>query len=244
MCFGLREILPIIIDLVRHFESISSILKINCDKLREILKNIGAIPPSKEPKTFISHKIFSKILPPIFPISSVWFHATRVINPESFNNEGINTTSTMRPRLLKILKKLSHGMEHSGDYPNGASSSIKRFIKDEGPSAFLFRSVAIEAPGFNNTYHKRPEIIEDIAGCLLGENYNELVNKYVAKSKPCIVSFRAKAEEYAFESALWYAYLIMSGCEDFEAAETANTCFDGKGVGVPPTDIIKIEILE
>jgi hypothetical protein len=226
------------------FESISTILEINSDKLRGILQDIRTIPKTEEPKAFINQKVFSKIPPPTYPIPSIWFHATRVINPNSFIMEGIHPTSVMYPKIYSVLKQLSQEIKSFGDYPNSSSASAKKSINDEGPFAFLFRSVAVNARGINHAYYESPEIVEDIAGSLLGANYKELVSKYMAVSQPYVVTFRAGAEDYVLESAIWYAYLIVNGCDDFEAAGIANTCFDGKGVRIPPTDIINVQILK
>ena len=226
------------------FKSISTVLDINSDELKGILQDIGTIPRDEEPKAFVNQKVFSKIFPPTYPISSIWFHATRVINPSRFITEGIHPRSVMYPKIYSLLNQLSQGMKSFGNYPNSSSVIAKEYINDDGPFAFLFRSVAINAPGFNHAYHKSPEIIEDIAGLLLGANYWELVNKYKAMSQPCVVTFRARAENYVLESAMWYAHLIVSGCDDFEAAESANTCFDGNGMTIPSTDIVNVQILD
>lgn len=226
------------------FESVSAILGIDSDGLREILQSVGAIPRENEPKAFVSQKVFSKISPPACSMSSIWFHTTRVINPDSFTTEGIHPKSVMYLKIYSLLKQLSQGMKSFGDYPNSLSANAKESINDEGPFAFLFRSVAVNAPGFNHAYHKSPEIVEDIAGLLLGANYKELVEKYKVISQPCLVTFHAKAENYVLESAIWYTYLIAIGHNVLEAAESANTCFDGKGISVPPKDVINVQLLE
>ncbi|WP_206360714.1 hypothetical protein, partial [Vibrio sp. F13] len=65
----------------------------------------------------------------------------------------------------------------------------KGFVNDEGPFAFLIRCVAIEAPGSNHSYTHTPEMVEDIAGSLLGENYEQLVQRFRDITNPFIVSF-------------------------------------------------------
>jgi hypothetical protein len=225
-------------------QSTAAILKIDSDKLGEILQNIGSIPRIEEPKAYIIEKVYSIISRPMIPVPSIWFHATRVINQDSFLDEGIQPKAKMYPKLRDLLEKLSLGMKSFGCYPNSSSADAKEFINDEGPFAFLFRSVAVNAPGCTHAYYESPELVEDIAGSLLGANYAELVKKYTAVTRPCIITFRAKAEDWAFNSALWHAYLINYGYNDLDAADIANTCFDGKGMRIPPADIINVEILD
>ena len=221
------------------FATVSTILGITREEMERILRSVGAIPPREEPAAFVVHKIFSQISPPTYPITSKWFHATRVLDPNRFLLEGIYPKRDIYPEILRTLTQLSQGMKSYGDYPNRLSAEGKAFHNEEGPFAFLFLSEAIDSH-----FVKSPELVEDLAGLMLGENYHELVERFRSVTRPCIVVFRAKAEEQAFESALYYAYLVSTGEDEKEAAREANTCFDGGGKRIPPTDVIEVQLLE
>src|SRR5690606_38992371 len=111
------------------------------------------------------------------------------------------------PQLMMLLRELSQGLVREGDYPNGGSVAAKGWINDEGPFAFLLRTEAVEAPGATHDFTDAPESVEDIAGGLLGGNYLRLVERFRARTVPCIVTFRAPGAAYYVARALWYVYL-------------------------------------
>ena len=80
-------------------------------------------------------------------------------------------------------------MKNFGSNPFSISLFGKQGNHDEGPFAFLIRDIAIHAPSPNHDYLDAPEMVEDIAGTLLGENYSQLVNRFKETSTPCLVSF-------------------------------------------------------
>lgn len=119
----------------------------------------------------------------------------------------------------------------------------KKMINDEGPFAFLIRTVAVRAPGATHDYTAAPEMVEDLSGELLGGNFGLLVERFQRCSKPCIVSFRGAGRRHHVARALWYVHLVELGEQEDEAADAANTCYDGAGVAVPAGDIVDVEWL-
>lgn len=227
------------------FKSISNLLATDIDNLFEIFRNIGQIPLAETPEHYIPGKVFSRLTPLEFPIKSYWFHATRVINPDRFWKEGIHTKSKIYDELFRLLSDLvkTHELKLEGIYPNNISVFAKAEMNDEGPYAFLFRSLAIEAPPGTHSYINVPEIVEDIAGLLLGANYFKLVTIFEDLSIPCVVTFEAIADDWAINHAIYYAYLIYSGCNELDAADAACWCFSGEGLSIPPSDIVNVEVL-
>ena len=153
----------------------------------------------------------------------LWFHGTRVEDESSFYNHGILTKSKARETLYSRLISLSSGLEKKGKNPFNESIAGKCFVNDEGPFAFLIRCVAIEAPGSNHSYTQAPEMVEDIAGSLLGENYEQLVQRFQKVTTPFIVSFKAKPKGGEVSRALFFLKLIEDGDSELEAGSSANT---------------------
>ena len=177
-------------------------------------------------------------------ISVIWFHGTRTEDESLFHKLGILTKSKARKFIEPRLKELSDGMKSFGSNPFSMSLSGKQGDHDEGPFAFLFRDIAIHAPSPNHNYLDAPEMVEDIAGVLLGQNYEELVVRFKERSVPCLVSFISESKEYELPQALLYLKLIEDGETDFEAASSANTFFDSENVIVSPDRIISVEIIK
>lgn len=212
---------------------------------------IGALktlPPyqdtSQSPSTHIYQQIFLKIGSPIDDFKTIWFHGTRVDSPASFHLDGILPKSVMKPKLKATLASLVDGLAHSGRNPFSLSLAGKQTKADEGPFAVLFKDVAIHAPEANHSYIEAPEMVEDIAGSLLGENYHLLVERYKKITKPYIVSFVEQSSGYELPCVLWYIHLIENGETFIDAASIANTCFNAGGKLMAPQQIHKIEPVE
>ena len=171
-----------------------------------------------------------------------WFHASRVVDPQSFVAEGILPRSVMWPRIREHLQSLAVDIGATGSYPNALSAGMKRGRMHEGPYAFLFRGVAVHAPDTTHNYHQAPEGVEDVAGKLVGANYQQLVERYQNVTVPCLVRFRTPTLDYAVEHAFRFV-CVAERCDELDAASAANTCYDGDGRAVAPDDIIGVEIL-
>jgi hypothetical protein len=226
-------------------KSILDIFSTTDDKLASFLQSINPFESIYKPAEEALYDEACNILGhPKDNISVVWFHGTRTEDASLFNKFGILTKSEARKFIEPRLKELSEGMESLGSNPFSMSISGKQGNHDEGPFAFLIRDIAIHAPSPNHNYLDSPEMVEDIAGTLLGENYSQLVSSFKDKSAPCLVSFTSESKGYEVPQALLYLKLIEDGEAYFEAASSANTFFDSGNVIVSPDRIKSVEIIE
>lgn len=223
-------------------KSILDIFSANEDKLTSFLQSINPFESSHKPAEEVLYDKACDIFGnPKGNISVIWFHGTRTEDASLFNKLGILTKSEARKLIEPRLKELSEDMESVGSNPFSTSISGKQGIHDEGPFAFLFRDIAIHAPSPNHNYLESPEMVEDIAGTLLGENYSQLVNRFREISSPCLVSFTSESKGYEVPQALLYLKLVEDGETHFEAASSANIFFDSENVTVSPDRIKFVE---
>ncbi|MDP2636011.1 MULTISPECIES: hypothetical protein [unclassified Pseudoalteromonas] len=226
-------------------KSVLDIFSTTEDKLASALQSINPYESSYKCAEDVLYDAACDILGhPKDNISVVWFHGTRTEDESLFNKLGILTKSEARKFIEPRLKELSEGMKNFGSNPFSISISGKQGDHDEGPFAFLIRDIAIHAPSPNHNYLDSPEIVEDIAGTLLGENYSQLVNSFKGISVPCLVSFTSESKGYEVPKALLYLKLVEDGETHFEAASSANTFFDSENIIVSPDRIKSVEIIE
>lgn len=177
-------------------------------------------------------------------LSVLWFHASRVEHHGLFREHGILTKSRARKFIVPRLLELKKGLQKTGDNPFSISLVGKLGEHDEGPFAFLIRDVAIKAPAPCHNYLEAPEMVEDLAGMLLGKNYKELVDRFKEVSKPCLVSFLSKAKGYELPHALLYVKLVEDGEDHLDAASAGNTFFNSEGVVITPERIQNVEFIQ
>lgn len=226
-------------------KSLLDIFSTTEEKLAAVLQSINPFESSYKPAKEVLYDETCDILgQPKDNISVVWFHGTRTEDDSLFHKFGILTKSEARKFIEPRLIELSEGMESFGSNPFSLSLSGKQGDHDEGPFAFLIRDIAIHAPSPNHNYLDAPEMVEDIAGTLLGENYLQLVNRFKETSAPCLVSFTSESKGYELSHALLYLKLVEEGETHFEAASSANTFFDSESVVVSPDRIQSVEIIE
>ncbi|USF86382.1 hypothetical protein [Candidatus Endoriftia persephonae] len=178
---------------------------------------------------------------PSSTLKVAWFHGTRVEDHNSFYKHGILPKTAAIKFIEPRLKELAVDLEHSGNNPFSTSLMGKQGEHDEGPFAFLIKDVAIHAPGAHHSYVNAPEMVEDIAGTLLGENFAQLVASYQKITTSYVVTFIADSKGYEIPYALWYLKLIEDGESEIEAANAANTCFCGDGSIISPEQIQNVE---
>ena len=222
-------------------ESVAIIFSADEDIFSSFLEGTGDIPDSEEPCAFLLAMAHEELGVPDDEFHVTWFHGTRVADPSSFYEEGILTKSRAQVKIESILAPLAEGLERKGENPFSLSLSGKQGVMGEGPFAMLFKDVVIHAPGAHHNYVDIPEIVEDIAGCLLGKNYSSLVDRYKEITSSYVVSFLAPTRGYELERVLWYSHLMENGVEDLDSASAANTCFVGAGNSINPDSILNIE---
>jgi hypothetical protein len=220
--------------------SVADVLGMSVADLLQRLRRIE-VPLSEEPREYISAKLLGVGIDGLpSPSRAHWFHASRVLDVESFRREGLLPKSAMRDRILTLLRELQNGIADEGDYPNGGSVMAKGFINDEGPFGFLLRSQAASA---ETHFFRAPESVEDIAGSLVGGNFLQLVDRFQQRTTPCLVEFTGPCSSYYVAHALWYVHLVEHGLDESDAADCAGTCFDGEGNLVAAANVVAVECL-
>jgi len=212
----------------------------------ELLSLLDVIRPcggNRPIENVIYEQVRGRFGPPGYPLKVTWFHGTRVEDHRLFLQHGILPKSKAIEFIKPRLKELANGLVAEGDNPFSLSTMAKQGEHDEGPFAFLIRDVAIHEPGAHHNYLQSPEIVEDLAGALLGRKYEVLVKRFQAITKPCLVTFRAESQGHEISHALWYLKQISDGHPPIEAADGANTCFCGNGRAILPDQIRSIEQL-
>ena len=224
--------------------SVSQIFNTDETTLIKALKTIKPYQDTTQsPRAHIYQQIQFKLGAPIDEFNIIWFHGTRVDNPTSFYQDGILPKSAVKPKLEATLISLADNLTHLGSNPFSLSLVGKQTEADEGPFAVLFKDVAIYAPGANHSYIEVPEMVEDIAGSLLGESYSLLVERYQKITQPYIVSFVEQSAGYELPYVLWYLHLVEDGETLVDSASIANTCFNAGGKPIEPKQIHEIELV-
>lgn len=169
-----------------------------------------------------------------------WFHGARLHQSHTLMTDGLLPAHMMEPRLRSCLQSLCEGLERRGYSPFGISKSFKP--KNEGPFGMLCRTAVAKPAGLNGNYICCPELVDDIAGELLGENYQALTQRFSRESSPCVIHFAGVPNATTLTRALRYAHeTLIQGCDEIESAASSCEYFDGGGEPVPPGMILKIE---
>lgn len=221
-------------------KSVAGIFNTTEEKFTRALKSIALYLDADQ----VYRELQSIIGPPEKNFGITWFHGTRIKDHKSFLEEGILTRSMVAHEIRTTLISLKAELNPSGEYPFKLSSAAKENSNHEGPFANLIKDVAIYSPDAHHDYTCTPEIVEDIAGALVGENYRQLVDRYRNETEPCIVSFVDQSDNEDFLSkAIYYVYLIECGEALIDAASCANTCLNAGGRIIKPQQIVRIEVL-
>lgn len=174
--------------------------------------------------------------------SVCWFHGTRLHRSHTLLTEGLLPMHMVEPRLRSLLQTLGTGLERRGSSPFATSKTFKP--AHEGPFGMLCRTAVVRPAGLNGNYIFHPELVDDIAGELLGENFRSLTERFASESDPCVVHFVGPPTELTLKKALRYVYEThIEGRDDVESAAISNTCFDGGGGIILPAQIIRIEYI-
>lgn len=188
----------------------------------------------------LTDRLFASRPLPSFAVR--WFHGARLHRNHTLMTDGLLPAHMMEGQLRLHLQSLCDGLERSGGNPFGASKTSKP--RNEGPFGMLCRTAVVSPAGCNGHYIYRPELVDDIAGELLGENYRALTERFSRESTPCVVHFVAAPKATTLARALRYVYeTLIEGRDDIESAASACEYFDGGGAPVPPDMILKVESL-
>lgn len=214
---------------------------------RELLALLRSVRPyesnDQRPEDVIYERFCIQFGVPFFPVKVTWFHGTRVEDFHSFYKYGILPKTAAKKLIEPRLKELAIGLKYKGNNPFSSSIAGKQGVHDEGPFASLIKDAVIHAPGNHHSYVKAPEIVEDISGELLGENFSQLVTRYQKVTKPCVVAFLSNGIGVEIPRALLYLKHVEDGDSAIDAAGYANTFFCADGEIISPERIQSIEQL-
>lgn len=192
----------------------------------------------------VEEKLAAQFLPKTVGLDFLvrWFHGTRLHRSHTLLTEGLLPMHMVEPRLRTLLQTLSAGLERRGCSRFATSKAFKPV--HEGPFGMLCRTAVVAPAGCNGSYIYRPELVDDIASELLGENFRALTDRFASESSPCVVHFVAPPTESTLKKALRYVYETqIESRDDVESAASSNACFDGGGEVIPPGRILKLEYL-
>lgn len=190
----------------------------------------------------VEEKLAAQFFPETIELefSVCWFHGTRLHRSHTLLIDGLLPMHMVEPRLRTLLQTLSAGLERRGGSRFATSKAFKPAC--EGPFGMLCRTAVVRPAGLNGSYIFRPELVDDIAGELLGENFSSLTDRFASESDPCVVHFVGPPTESTLKKALRYVYETqIEGRDDVESAASSNACFDVGGEAILPEKIIRIE---
>ena len=225
---------------VSALHSLAEILTTTPETLLEELRavEIGCDDNADYVEQKLADRLFASRQLPSFSVH--WFHGARLHRNHTIMTDGLLPAHMMEVRLRSLLQSLCEGLERRGDSPFGVSKSLKP--RNEGPFGMLCRTAVVSPAGLNGHYICRPELVDDIAGELLGENYRALTERFSRESTPCVIHFAGVPKATTLARALRYVYeTLIEGLDDIESAASACEYFDGGGVPVPPDKILQIE---
>lgn len=221
--------------------SLAAILSLPLGELKSRMAKIdssGLFSEELEQK-LAGHFLSSVCLP---DFSVVWFHGSRLLRNHTVMSEGLLPHHQAKEQLLPVLKILAEGIERVGGNPFVHSAMSKPTV--EGPFGMLFRDAVAQPSGFSGKYIYAPELVDDIAGAMLGANYRALTHRFAEMSESSIVHFIAPPTEAVLPKALRFVYETqVEGIDPVESASSCVTCFDNGGVAISPDRILKIETL-
>lgn len=177
-----------------------------------------------------------------------WFHGTRLRQDSKIMSEGILPTNLIVPKLIEQINTLAfmNDIEKSKFNPKGCPFLNK--IQTEmywGPYGNLNRIAVIHPDLFRfHSYIDMPEIVEDYIQYAFYDNYSILVNLYKKMTRPAIIEFVTVPKN---DDCLWLIKPILQflywSIHEEQYSTYCNTCYDGSGEPITPSQILKIEYL-
>lgn len=225
---------------VSALHSLAGILTTTPETLLEELRavEIGYDDLTGDVEQKLADRLLASRTLPSFSVR--WFHGTRLHQNHTLMTDGLLPAHMMKGRIRDCLQSLCEGLERCGDSPVNTSKSFKP--QNEGPFGMLCRTAVVSPAGTNGHYICRPELVDDIAGELLGENYRALTERFSLESTPCVIHFAGEPKATTLARALRYVYeTLIEGLDDIESAASACEYFNGGGKPVPPDRILQIE---
>jgi hypothetical protein len=182
------------------------------------------------------------------PSSTIWHHATRVVDPTTFSqgllplNERAEPLAALLDRLAAEPEPLSDVSDEFYSHEGGRHFSEKtQNPMHSGPCAFLVRDAILSPDSATHDYLATPEIVEDIAGLRFGANAPALLDRFRKHTTPCIVQF--EDETRRSDTVLSAFHYVYCHYWDLLPSHYANTCFDANGSTIPPSAIRRVEVI-
>jgi hypothetical protein len=239
-------------DLHSTLQCLSDIYAVDQNELTQFFRSIDlelhyrTRNPSLSSEDELQRLLEERVGPPSNPPSrAYWFHLTRVLPGTSFA-DGILPLDQALPRVWSLLEHLFAGtpqevriktLRQSG-VPDRQYNLKTTDSLHWGPYAMLVKEIAFCADtASNHDYLKTPEIIEDICSGYAKRFGEEIQSEVENKLVPTIVKFWSE-DVYGLASCIRYAYAAI---HHEELGHTSNTCFDGAGCTVPPSQIVYVQ---
>ena len=185
-----------------------------------------------------------------------WFHGSRVVDVETFRNNGIIPLQNIFPTIKTLIDDIAKQLNISECNLDSSWKDQKKELLqlkmnndvDKGPCAMLMYEAVVNADAFScHSYIDEPEIISDYSIGKYGEDGNLIISEFKRITKPVVVEFIEQINgsdktkmDYIVSTALTYMYRYIHN-EDLDWQ--CNTCFSGYGKFIPPERIIDIIVL-
>jgi hypothetical protein len=204
-------------------------------------------PPSCSCEELIANEIFSRLGKPK-PIDAImWFHCTRTIESNRFD-DGLLPLKQSLSRVWDMLEYLAPSkviqqnlvkMRTNGVDNDHYTSKVANSI-DDGIYGFQVRELAISKNAGLHDYLSFAEIVEDILNGHKNEFGIDLLAHYKNELIPKIVKFVStkNTELKELECALGYLYTFV---RNEKPSSSSYGFISMEGEIVPPSDIVKIE---
>ena len=225
--------------------SASNVLSLSQERLIEILKQIQDTRDVSD----YHHQCFSELLQYLkyepTKLTSHWFHGTRIIDINSYFENGLMPKTEGYKILTPFLKDLAKNIEHSKQ-----QSSIFELSKlgkellgqdDEGPFATLFKQKAQDK---NYHFTQCPEAVEDIAEDLVGANFHLITESFMQVTRPALIELIGSADETTLENTLYYLHQVIHGESEHDTARRIDAFFMGNGETIPSEKIKTVHFLD
>jgi hypothetical protein len=180
------------------------------------------------------------------PAEVVWFHGTRLSRSTDFR-EGLLPFNATLPRLTSAVEELALEVGvarvrlHMGEMSGSHSMKVALGARS-GPYGSLLRETVVRPTGAHRDFLDTPEIVFDLAHSVGGTSAPAILDLYRQRTCRCVVWFVARdPRRDVTKFALMYAWSCAQSSDD---PGYWNTCFNGGGIAVPSSDIVKIEWLD
>lgn len=179
------------------------------------------------------------------PDETVWFHGTRLPRETQFENGLLPLRDTL-PDLTGVVSRLAREVGVSeqdidSGQVSGSHSTKLVLIDTSGPYGSLLRTTVVHPTGAHRDFLDAPEIVIDLARSIAGSRAEEVLEMYRSQTRSCVVWFLGReSRRDVIVRSLAYIHDAMGENDD---PGFWNTCFNGGGLRVLRSDIVRIEWL-